>query len=266
LGANGVTIREANTDNPVAGHKGVGNYDAVISYQSSEDTGDLTDRSVTEPWNLPPFNISVGTRDVVVPQYRAYDDTDAQFNPSIPVIHPATKESLVVDTIEKHGIISFSYNLKQFDYDWKRKLENTVNKEAETILGYRFPAKNLLLRKIGARKKSFTNSSNTEVDFWQVDIEVEDFNKEITKEIALMGFLFLYDRGGANERIEKIQLNEGVYGWFNDPSKEVSSPVWVSQAGDPIQEGETVYGKFYQEFPDKFQAAWNSLSLPSSEE
>ena len=263
LGANGVSLREANTSNPVDGI--TGNYDAVVSYQSSEDTGDLTDRTDTEPWNLPPFNISIGTRDIVVPQYKAYQEGDEQFKQSKPVVHPATQETLIVDTVEKHGVITFSYNIQKFDYDWKRKLENTVNLEAETIIGYRFPAKTLLLRKIGAVKKSYTTQAGAERDFWQVNIEIEDFGSEIKKEIALMGYLHIYTDPDQNELIKEIQLKDGVFGWFNNPELNITTPRWVDKTGQPLQKDDSVYSEFYENYPDKFEAAWNSLSMPTQE-
>ena len=258
MGANGVTFSQ------ISGEFKLGVFDVKVTYQDSNSTGDVVNTFEDLPWNQPPFNLSFSSLEVVIPQEYAYDPEDEQFKPSIPLVHPATKEPVISDTIENHGIISFSFNLQKFDYGWKKILENTVNKEPETIIGYPFPAQTILLRKVGARKKNFTTSSGNIRYYWQIDIELEDFGKVIEKLLALQGYLAIFTVG-ENSLTRRIQLQDGIFGWYDNSELNIDSPRWVDKSGQVLQTGDAVYDEFYQSFPDKFASSWKRLDLPRAE-
>lgn len=101
----------------------------VTVHYSSNPGLDMSPLSIGEkPWKMDPTDISYTTREVESPMKKAYQDGDEQFKPTKPVIHPVTGEVLLASTIEGHGLISFTYRLKDFEYDWKRLYENTDRK------------------------------------------------------------------------------------------------------------------------------------------
>lgn len=215
----------------------------------------------TLPWNQDPQDVSFDSREIVVPQTRAYQTGDVQFVPTKPLVHPATGESLLADTVDRNGLISFSYALRSFNYDWKLQLEGTGNKNDVTILGYRFPAKTLMLKSIGVTRRLYTSSGASSNYYWQITPVFEDFKKEIKKEIALQGFTHI-----DSAKVQPIQLNDGSFGFFDDASKNITTARFVNQSGTVLPAGESTVGdEYYDEFQDIYFTSWDALSLPTQE-
>lgn len=247
----------------IEGDERKGKFEVVVKYGELSQSRDSVSSSAKEPWNKGPFNVSFGSLAMVVPQERAYAEDDVQFEPSIPVQHPATREILITDTVETHGIINFSFNLRNFRYSWKREFEDTINKSDIKILGIQFPKKTLVLKSISPSRKVYVDANGNETEYWQVDVEIEDYHKEVKKELALRGYTAIFD-----DKVKNIQLLDGVFGDHNqaDPSLNITTPRFVNKSGIVLGQWETVYDEYYEEFPDKFSKDWRTLDLPSTME
>lgn len=243
----------------IEGDERKGKFEVTVKYGELSDSKSSLTSANLKPWEKPAYNIGFGTNSIVVPQEYAYDEDDKQFEPSIPVQHPATREVLISDTIENHGIISFSYNVRKFRYSWKREYEDTVNKEAVKMLGSSFPAKTLLLRALAASQKTYVDSNGSETEYWQVNVEIEDFHKEWSKKLALRGYTALFE-----DKVKNIQLKNGVFGDHDqtDTSLNITTPRFVNKSGIVLDMGNTVYDEYYDEFNDKFFKNWKSIDLP----
>ena len=228
-------------------------YTPVITKYSSTLGG--TDK---KPWELPPFDPSFDTREVVVPQIKAYQEGDKQFKPSKPVVHPATGEALLAETIETHGILSIKYNLKKFNLSWKKYLEGSINSRPVVFLGEPYPKYTLLLKKLNILPKPFISGNRT-FYYYEMHPEIEDFRKEITRELAYLCFTHKVDG-----KIRPIQRKDGEIGYFDekDTSLNVTSARYVDKSGIALPAGGTVTQDHYGEFPDLFPRDWSILMLP----
>jgi len=238
---------------------GDGSWVVEVTYTKSSTADDPTGEIF--PWNLPPYGISYDTKTVVEAQDKAYQDGDTQFNPTKPVVHPITKEPILPQKDVSHGIIKFSYNLRNFDYSWKQEFEGTINSEGVTILNISFEEKFLVLQSISATLEQTTMASGNEVEYYAVTVEIEDLRKEYDKLVALRGFMMKAGSGVAN-----IQLQKGVYGNFDQTKRDldIGSMVYVSSAGSPAQTSTHIDDNYYASFPAKFPKSWGALNLPST--
>jgi hypothetical protein len=236
----------------------------TVQVQYTANTNDISSIEFdkdTVPWQQDPRDVSFDSREIVVPQTKAYQDGDRQFEPTKPLVHPATGESLLADTVERNGLISFSYSVRRFNYDWKLSLEGTANRDDVTILGYRFPAQTLLLRSLGVTRRLYTSSGDFTDYYWEITPVFEDFKKPIKKEIALQGFTHIID-----SNTQPIQLSDGEFGYFNDPSKNVTTARFVDKSGTVLPAGTATIGDdFYEEYQDVYFASWDALDIPTQE-
>jgi hypothetical protein len=237
-----------------------GSYVVTVSYKRESDTADPIGAIL--PWNLDPYNISYDTKIIVVPQEKAYQSGDDQFVPSLPVAHPVTKEPILIETDNSIGIIRFSYNLRNFNYEWKREFEGTINSSGQYLLGDKFQAKNLILKSLSATYRNTEMNNGDTVYYYEIAVEFEDLGKEYDQLVALRGFM-MRDSG----EVANIQLQEGVYGSFDqtDRSLDIQSMVYVDgSTGSPAQLGSTISDSYYYSFPARFGKNWGALSLPKS--
>ena len=140
-------------------------------------------------------------------------------------------------------------------------LEGTGNRDNVTILGYHFPAKTLMLKSLGVTRRLYTSSGGYNNYYWELAPVFEDFKKPIKKELALQGFTHISD--GATQ---PIQLDNGEFGYFNDPSKNVTTARFVNKLGAVLPAREaTLDDDYYEEFQDVYFASWDALGLPTKE-
>jgi len=245
----------------VSGTERDGSFTVQANYSANAaDIPVQKDNTGKPPWEQKAYNISFpGGKDIVVPMYKSYKTGDSQFNPTDPVIHPATKEPLITDMIESHGIISFNYAVKTWKYNWQRLYRNTANKNAVTIIGYNFPAYTLLLTRLGASLKTYTDATGKVSDYWEISVEFEDFGKEIKKELALRGYKCI-----SSGIIRNIQLQNGVYGYYNENRPDLNIPTewWVDKNGVVLPAAGTPGNDHYKTFYDIFRQDWSPLGLP----
>jgi len=242
-----------------------GSFTVQANYSSNAaDIPVQKDNTSKPPWEQKAYNVSFpGGKDIVVPMYKGYKSGDSQFNPTEPVIHPATKEPLIADMIESHGIISFNYAVKSWNYNWQRLYRNTANKNAVTIIGYNFPAYTLLLTRLGASLKTYTDATGRTSNYWEISVEFEDFGKEIKKELALQGYYCI--SGGKPHQIQfkENATTGGEYGWFEvNASLNISTPRWVDKNGVVLPAAGTPGNDHYKTFYDIFRQDWSPLGLP----
>ena len=264
----GIFVSNISEASKVSGDEKDGSYTVTVSYTSNTNEYPSADFDKDDdPWEQVPLEVTFDTREIVVPQVKAYTRvggviTDEQFTPTAPMEHPATGEALISETIETHSIISFKYNLKDFSYEWKRKFENTINLNSIVIMGIHFPVRSLLLRSIGVVQRPYTDSSDRQRSYYEISPVFEDFHKTISKQLALRGFTFL----DSADKIKSIQLKDGTFDTYDqfDTTFNISTPRFVSVAGAIAQKGDTIDAlNFYKEFPDKFESDWKSLNIPT---
>lgn len=235
-----------------------GAYTVAVDYglPSKISMETKTKDSTKKPWEQGILDISFDSIDVVVPQLKYYKKNDTRDNPTGAMIHPATGEQLISDTKETHTLTNIKYALKSFRYGWIRDYRGTTNLAAVCILGAPIPAKNAIITKFSAAKKKFTDGRK-EIFYWEIDLQIEDFGHEVTKSIALQGY-----HCKINKKITNIQLKNGVFGNFNDPSLNIPTPRFVDVDGVVLPAGGNVIDRHYLETPDIFTTNWHALNVP----
>jgi len=248
-----------------SGDSSKGMYDVAVKYGPASlvpfENKDKADKGLTEQGAR---DLTFTAREVVVPQLFAYKENDVQFKPTKPLIHPLTGEQLVADTVEKHGIISFNYVVKTFKYSWIRRFTGTCNAAAITIAGIPIPQYHAQLIELSASRKAIATTKSGTQYVWGVNVKIEDYYREITKQLALMGYLMC--KGGKNY---PIQLKNGGYDFFDaaHPEYNITTPRLVSKtSGLPMAAGYSgSFDDYYDTFDDVFTADWSALCLPATE-
>jgi len=247
------------------GNNNEGGYTVQVNYSSN--AGDVPvnkENNGKPPWQQKAYNVSIGGRDIVVPMLKGYKQGDSQFNPTEPVVHPATKEQLISDMLESHGIISFNYAVKTWDYKWRRMFCNTANSKDVALLGYTFPKFTLLLSRLSATQKFYTDANGKTIPYWEVLVEFEDFYREIKKELALQGYYCVSGGNVLPIQLATEGLNKGQFGFFDAkrPDLNISIPRWVDKDGVVLPASGTVGEDHYKAFYDIFRQDWSCLGLP----
>ncbi len=242
-------------------------YLATCSYSNNaSETTDVRIDFKKKPWEQPPIIDSFTPNDIVVPMKKAYNNDDEQGKPTKDVLHPVTKEPLLAETVESIINIKFTYNLKKFKYSWLRKFKNTMNKEAVTLLGVFFPAKTLKIKNISPKRQLYTNNNGSVEEFFNIAVEIEDYGKEITNELGLLGFLM---SGKNADGIVNIQLKDGEYDNYDQEKTELniqSARLVSKETGKPLSTKTTEIGdEYYETFQDCFEADWKVLDLPKKD-
>ena len=238
-----------------------GAYIVGVNYGlSSKISAEIkTKDSTLPPWEQGILDISFDSIDVVVPQLKYYKTGDTRYAPTGAMMHPATQEQLISDTKETHVLMNIKFALKSFKYEWIRYYRDTTNKYVVSVGGVTYPAQVALITKITASKKKFTSGKKV-YPYWEVSFQIEDYGHEITKELALQGYHCKIDG-----KIVNIQLKNGVFGNFNDPSLNIPTPRYVNTSGVVLPADGTVGATHYLEVPDVFTTNWSALSIPREE-
>jgi len=258
----GYFVKSVDEPRQTSGKSYDGAYSVAINYiVASLLSSDLSVIGGEEkPWEQGILDISYDSIDIVVPQTRFYVAGDKQFAPSGHMVHPATKEPLISDTKETHTITNIRYALKSFRYEWIRRYRGTTNSKAICIAGVTFPAWCAVINKLGASKKTFTSGSGA-TSYWEINVQIEDFAKDVwRKQIAMQGYLCIH-----SGKVAHIQLKDGVFGNFGDPSLNIPTPRFVSTSGVVLPAGGTVGNEHYMTVQDVYGMDWSTLSVPSTE-
>ncbi len=253
-------VESINVSNVQEGDRLTGNIFVTVNYTNNSNAfGAGTAVNVArsnEPWNDPPYNWSVTPYEMPRALTKTYDTNDAQFGPTKDFVNSA-KDPLSAETFDILPLLSFSYNLRQFDIDWVRRFTNTINKNQVTVTDCKIPAKHGLIKRL-APSQEIVYDSDGDIDYYydRVDVEILVFNAEIKLEVIDQGFN-LYS-GDKKYRI--YTDDKGNFGKFEDITNgsPIDTPARLDGAGG-IATGDEVN---YLTFQDKFAANWSTLSLP----
>ena len=234
-----------------------GKYEVVCSYTNSNAALSAveTPRS-NEPWNDPPYNFRIDTIEYPAALTKAYKDNDTQGNPSVDILNKAG-DPLDIEGVKSNLLLSFSYNLEEFKYEWIKKYKNTINKTAITVTDISIPAKQGLIRKLSPNLVRVYDSTGAQsYIYYRIDAEIEISDAEFKIEPMNVGYNFK----SGNDRVRIYTDDSGHYG-----SKEtypngspVDTPVKLDKNG-AILEGSAA---IYLNFQDKFAANWSTIALP----
>jgi len=119
----------------------------------------LVDKTLL-PWERKPTNISFGSK---------------SYTKNIGVAHPTTGEGIQSKKEVVNPTITFSYNLQDFSYEWKRKFENTINSDSIRILGVTHPSGTCVLSSLNGTKEFEHASDGTKIGFYNLTVTIEDY-------------------------------------------------------------------------------------------
>ena len=226
------------------------------TYEAKSGTGgekdDDEDDQYTEPWDLPPYNVSYNPIGREIVADKAYKDGDDQGLPTVPVINKA--EDPYDPTITKqefNGIVSFTYNLRDFKFEWIPKYIDTINADPITILDINIDSEHARIHSIGAKQVATKNSSDFDIVYWSVDISIEVSNKKIQKEILEAGF---------NQIVAGVKTKITI---TDDDGEQAypSMPQTLDADGAKLAVGEDA---IYTPFKINYPANWSTLAIPKA--
>ena len=186
----------------------------VLTYNDNPDDIEalLVDKTLL-PWERKPTNISSGSR---------------SYTENFAVAHPATGEGIQTKREVTNATITFSYNVRDFNYAWIGNLVNTVNSGAVYVLGASYGSGTCVLSALSVSKEFEYSLDGTPVDYYNLTVTIENYGKTVENLVPLMGFNI---ESGVHCHVDA----DGVYGlprWEYSNEREdytyiVSRTEWV---------------------------------------
>lgn len=243
-------------------------WEATCSYEYSGDT--ITTESTEDeidPWNLPPFNISVTSYGVNEAASKAYDTDDAQDNPTINILNSAGDQfNPPLSTVKRVAVIKFSYNLKTFSLNWPLEYIDTVNKESVCVLGVSIPAQTAMMQNLEGQRLSVKNSDGDVDYYWQINVEIAVSKTGFDHEVLNAGFHCIDGEGiyeigicrdGGTDDGKMVPITSDYKN--NKNVLPVTEPQLLNDDGELSTDG-----AHYLTFVLNYPKSWNSLCLPKN--
>lgn len=242
-----------------------GKYEVTLSY-SRTMTNSERDASIV-PWKRRPYDISIPTNTFVVPFQKGYQTGDSKGSPSQAVLNSAGDP--FEDSIEQERrSLKFSYNLKNFPFDWLDKFSDTINQSPVQILDIGIATRKGRIKSLFPSKvDEYEADGELKYTFWKVDVEIEINNEEYKKEIMQRGLFALGTASTIGSKYRIYIDTDGTMGKLTDLDSS-KNPIPVDEPQRLNQNG-TLYntnvdGAYYATFYDKFAADWGALNFPKT--
>lgn len=235
-------------------------WDVVVSYTSnSTSTIDAITGNPKDPWKLGAYNYVEETKAYTKLLDRAYKlNSTGDVIGYVPIIS-TMGTPINVETTVNNIVIRFTYDVLTFKPGWTFKYTGTINKNATNIAGVTHEKGKSRINKLSKKARIDQDGTN----YWSVDVEIEYASAVPVGYVSTLNadYKFKNTEGGTTVT-RPIQLKDGVYGFFNDASLNVTEPVPISATNTIIDLIENPDDAYYLEFNTARPVPWDVLGFP----